>query len=321
MGEVTAELFRDGKVVERLTLEASRPCVGESEFLWIELLDPTEEDLALLARRFGLHGLAVGDALRPSQAPKVDLYDELLFVVLQRARLEGDEVRYTAIDAFVSQRHIITVRHGEDAAYAEARSRFHSGPRSTLLGPDFILHALMDFIVDSYHPVLQMLEDEVLAMERMFLDEFLGRAEVTRLFALRGQALQLQHVLNRMSDVCGKLINLQVPSIGPEVKPYFQFVQDHLVRLDGVIRGLIDVIRAVFEASNLLEQQRQSAITRQLAAWAAILGVPTVLAGVYGMHAPHIPAPYAQTGFLIAVAAMLLVCFVLFLRFRKLRWL
>jgi magnesium transporter len=128
-------------------------------------------------------------------------------------------------------------------------------------------------------------------------------------------------MLARMSDVCGKLLHLQIPCIGAEVKPYFRYVNDHLTRLDGLIRRLIDIIRAVFEASTLLEQQRQGIITRQLAAWAAILGVPTVIAGIYGMNAPNMPVLHAQVGFLIALGVMLLACVFLYLRFKKLRWL
>lgn len=131
---------------------------------------------------------------------------------------------------------------------------------------------MMDFVVNSYFPVVQMIEDEVLSMEQRLLDAFLSRDEVTRLFRLRRQAIRFQHVLTRMSDVCGKLANLDVPCIGAEVKPYFREVHDQLVRVDAMLSGLVDVIGTVFEASNLLEQQRQGITVRQLAGWAAILG-------------------------------------------------
>jgi magnesium transporter len=158
-------------------------------------------------------------------------------------------------------------------------------------------------------------------MERRLLDAFLNRDEVTRLFRLRREAIHFQHVLTRMSDLCGKLANLDVPCIGAEVKPYFRDVHDQLGRVDAMISGLVDVIRAVFEASNLLEQQRQGITTRQLAGWAAILGVPTAIVGILGMNFSSTRELHATHGYPIVVALTLLICVGLYIRFKRLRWL
>jgi magnesium transporter len=288
------------------------------EFVWIEALDPLDSDFAVLQERFGLHSLAVKDSMSPAQMPKVDVYEDQIFVVLKIARLESDEIKYAEIDAFVSRQHLITVRHGENADYVQAREKIRSGPR---LRPDFMLHAVMDFVVNGYFPVVQMVEDEVLAMEHHLLDSFLARAEITRLFRLRREAIHLQHVLARMSDVCGKLANLEVPCVGAEAKPYFRDVHDRLVRLGAMTGGLVEVIRAVFQASSLLEQQRQGSTTRQLAAWAAILGVPAAIAGVYSMNSANVAVLQETYGYLVVVALMLAICAALYLRFKKLSWL
>jgi magnesium transporter len=158
-------------------------------------------------------------------------------------------------------------------------------------------------------------------MEQRLLDAFLSREDVTRLFQLRREAIHLQHVLTRMSDVCGKLVNLEVPCIRTGVKPYFRDVHDQLVRLDGMISRLVDVIRAVFEAGNLLEQQRQGASTRQLAGWAAILGAPTAIAAIYGMNFSNMPELHATYGYPIVLGVILSICLGLYIRFKKLRWL
>jgi magnesium transporter len=212
MNEVSAAIFRDGKVTEHVALEATLPQDGDSAFIWIEVSSPSDRDFAVL-------------------------------------------------------------------------------------------------------------QDEVLAMEQRLLDAFLGRDDVTRLFRLRREAIHLQHMLTRMSDVCGKLTNQEVPCIGVEAKPYFRDVHEQLMRLDGMIGGLIDVIRGAFEASNLLEQQRQGASTRKLAGWAAILGAPTAIAAFYGMNFPHVPALHSANGYIIVVGVMLSVCLGLYVRFKKLRWL
>jgi magnesium transporter len=318
MGEVTATIFRDGEVIDRLALDGSMPQYGESAFIWIEALDPVEGDFAILQERFGLHSLAVKDSMSPAQVPKVEVYDDQIFVALKIARLEGDEIKYAGIDAFVSRQHIITVRHRDNTADAHAHAKLRSGSR---LQPDFILHAITDFVVNSYFPVVQMVEDEVLSMEQHLLDSFLARDEVTRLFRLRREAIHLQHVLTRMSDVCGKLANLEVPCIGTEAKPYFRDAHDRLVRLDTMTRGLVEVVRAVFEASNLLEQQRQGVTTRQLAAWAAILGVPAAIAGVYSMSSASITELQGVYGYPVVVGVIVAICLGLYVRFKKLRWL
>lgn len=321
MSEVQSAIFRDGIVVERVRLGDSTPRDHEAEFIWIELHQPTDADFDVLKERFQLHGLAVDDSMSPSHVAKVDLYDDQIFVAMKFARLEDDEIKYAETEAFVSKRHIITVHHETGDEFLGVRERFDSGVRSALVRPDFILHAIMDFVVDSYFPVVQMIEDEVLSIEQRLLDGYLGREGVTRLFHLRRQAIRFQHVVTRMLDVCGKLINLDVPCIGADVRPYFRDVHDHLIRLDGMISGLIEIIRAVFEASTLMEQQRQGTITRQLAAWAAIFGVPAAIAGLHEMIFERTPEPVTSYGYFISIGLMILVCLGLYMRFRSLRWL
>jgi magnesium transporter len=162
-----------------------------------------------------------------------------------------------------------------------------------------------------------MVEEDVLAMEHRLRDAFLNRDDVTRLFRLRREAIRLQHVLTRMSDVCGKLMNLDVPCIGSDVKPYFRDIHDQIARVDTRISGLIDVIRAVFEASNLLEQQRQGITTRQLAAWAAILGVPAAIAEIL----LNMPGVHDNYRYPLVLAVISVICVGLHARFKKLNWL
>lgn len=321
MNEVTATIFRNGNVIDRVSLDASLPQEGESAFIWIEVQDPLDSDFAVLQERFRLHHLAVDDSMSPEQLPKLELYDDQIFTVLKIARLQEDEIQYSDIDTFVSTHHIITVRHGDNFGYVQVHEKLESRPRSMRLRPDFILHAMMDLVVNSYFPIVQMIEDDVLSMEHRLIDAFLSRDEVTRLFRLRRQAIRFQHVLTRMSGVCGKLTNLDVPCVGAEVKPYFRDVHDQLARIDAMTTGLIDVIRAVFEASNLLEQQRQGITVRQLAGWAAMLGVPTAIAALYDMHFANRPDLDPTYGYPIVVAVMLSICVGLYLRFKKSRWL
>src|SRR5688572_25760068 len=175
MNHLTAMIFRDGRITERVPLDAAMPQEDESAFIWIEILNPLDSDFAVLQERFGLHSLAVDDSMSPAKLPKLDVYDDQIFAVLKIARLQEDEITYADIDAFLSGHHIITVCHEDSAEHVHAHERFESGPRSMRLRPDFILHAMTEFAVNSYFPVVQMIEDEVLAMEHRLLDAFLSR--------------------------------------------------------------------------------------------------------------------------------------------------
>jgi magnesium transporter len=321
MSTITAAIVRSGKVVDHVALDAVIPSAADADFIWIEALDPDGDDFAALQRRFGLHSLAIADSMRPVQFPKVDLYDDQLFVVLKSARLDGDAILYGEIGVFVSGRHIITVYHGAGREHEHTHADLHDLSKLVHATPDFILHSILNFLVREYFPVVQMVEDDVLAMEQHLQDALLDRTEIKRLFRLRREAIHLQHVLTGMSDVCGKLTNLAVPCISAAAKPYFRDVHDQLLRLDGMVRGLVRVISSVFEASSLLEIQRQGIITRQLAAWAAILGVPAAIAAVYGMIPADLPGLEVPHRIVALVSAMIVSCAVMYVRFRKLGWL
>jgi magnesium transporter len=183
------------------------------------------------------------------------------------------------------------------------------------------VHEVLDLIVDNYFPVMQMIADEVLQMEKRLLEHSLTRDEIGRIFQLRRETIHFQHVLARMGDMCNKLANLQIPYISREARPYFGSVLGHLTRMDAMSIGLVDVIRAALEASSLLEQQRQSEITRQLAAWAAILAIPTAIAGIYGMNFVNMPETRTRWGYFVVMGIMALTCSCLYRRFRKLAWL
>jgi magnesium transporter len=321
VGAVTAAIVRAGKVVEHVALNGEIPRCPDSDFIWIEAHDPHRGDFSILQDRFGLHSLAIADGMRTTQFPKVDLYDDQLFVALKSARLERDAIAYTEISAFVSSRHIISLYHSTAGPRDRTHEELHDLSKLVHATPDFILHSILNFVVRGYFPIVQMVEEDVLAMEQHLQDALLDRAEITRLFRLRREAIHLQHVLTGMSDVCGKLTNLDVPCITAAAKPYFRDVHDQLVRLDGMVRGLVQVISTVFEASILLEIQRQGIITRQLAAWAAILGVPAAIAAVYSMIHADLAGLGAPERIALVVGAMTASCSVLYVRFRKLRWL
>ena len=320
MSEEKFPLYRSGSRL--MEADSSTEFLAENEeFICVDLFNPTEDDFTDYKERLGLHNLAIEDAMSSSQLAKLDLYDGQIFTILKTASLNGDCVEYGEMSFFLSGKFIIIVRHVELPGYQAFRTRLGNIPVSHRRGPDFVLHSVADFIVDSYLPLMQMIEDSVLELEEQMLESFLDREQITRIFRLRREVIHFQRVLGKMSEVMGKFVHLQIPCLSDEVKPYFNDVLDHLSRMDILVSSLIDVITSVFEASSLLEQQRQGVITRRLAAWAAILAIPTAIAGIYGMNFKNMPEVDSPYGYFIVLLVMALLSLYLYWRFKKSGWL
>jgi len=293
----------------------------EHGFAWIDVVDAEGEDIGKLQRAFGLHELAVEDSMSLSQLAKIDLYADHVFVVAKAAELGVNAIQYTDVSIFLSEKRIITVCRMETAFGRRLRGKIDRIAARKVKGPEYVVHEVLDLIVDGYFPIVQMIADEVLLMERRLLDASLDRDEIARIFLLRRETVHFEHVLSRMSDVCNKLASLDVPCVSVDAKPYFRDVLHNLARIGAMADSLIDVIRTALEASSLVEQQRQSAITRQLAAWAGILAIPTAIASVYGMNFVNGPELPASRGSLAVFGVMAAICGFLYWRFRRLGWL
>lgn len=322
MTVVAAHLYRNGERLRQVAITERVDCpTDKSEFVWIGICDPTDEEMRTLKAQYALHPLAVEDAVNANQLPKVDIYGDQLFVVARTASLEGDEIGYGETAIFVGHSHIISVRHGSARSHKALRKQLEAAPTLLEHGVDYVLHAILDYIVDGYLPIVDAIEESVTAMEQRSLDAFLGRDDITRIFTLRRQLTRFQRVLAPMGDVASKLVRLDLPCIDPEARPYFSDVLDHVRRVQTMVDGLLQVLASVFEFSNLLEQQRTGTITRQLAAWAAILAVPTAIAGIYGMNFEHMPELKTQYGYFVVLGVIVAICTILYLRFRRLGWL
>ncbi len=322
MSVIAAYKYRSGARAEAIDL-ADPHCaqVDDSEFVWIGVTDPTPKELRLLEERFDLHPLAVEDAIKANQQPKVEIYGEQLFIVATTAAFRDEAIAYGETAIFLGRRHIITVRHGSARDHTGLRTQLEASSRLLSNGVDYVLHGILDFIVDGYVPVVEEIEEDVLAIETSVIDACLSRDEVLRLFALRRDVIRFQRHLGPMTEVCSRLVRLDLPIIDPNVRPYFRDVLDHVQRVSTRVDGLKDTIAGVFEVSTLFEQQRQGAITRQLAAWAAILAVPTAIAGIYGMNFEHLPELGTRYGYFVVIGVIVAICVLLYARFKRSGWL
>jgi magnesium transporter len=322
MPVIAAYLYRHGRRVREIAIDERVDCpTDRSEFVWIGLTDPCADEIDTLQRLYNLHPLAVEDALKDGQLPKVDVYGDQLFVIGRTAHLCDEHIVYGQTAAFLGHSHIITVRQGSTRSYKPLREHLEAAPDLLGKGGDYVLHAILDFIVDGYLPLMTALEEEVAAMEQRMLDTFLDRAEIARIFALRRDLMRFDRILVPMEEVARKLSKNELPCVDGEARLYFRDVLDHVRRVEAMASGLRDLLSSVFEFSNLIEQQRTGAITRQLAAWAAILVVPTAIAGIYGMNFEHMPELRSPYGYPITIAVILTICSALYWRFRKVRWL
>ena len=322
MPVIAAYLYRHGRRVREVDIGERVDCpTDRSEFVWIGLSDPCAEDVMALQALYNLHPLAVEDSLKDGQLPKVDIYGDQLFLIARTAQLDDGVIAYGQTAVFLGHSHIITVRQGSTRSHLPLRKHLEESPDLLGQGTDYVLHAVLDFIVDGYIPLVESLEEEVSAMEQHTLDAFLGRTEIARIFTLRRQLTRFGHILIPMEEVARKLAQTNLPCIDAEARHYFGDVLDHVRRVETMNTGLREVLTSVFEFSNLMEQQRTGDITRQLAAWAAILAVPTALAGIYGMNFEHMPELHSVYGYPAVMSVIAVICLTLYRRFRKTGWL
>lgn len=318
MTMIAQRRYRQGKPVGP-AIESAMP--AEGEFDWIGLHEPDANEIAELQQRYGLHPLAVEDALGSHQQPKAESYGAQLFVVARTAGFaEGETIAYGQTAIFLGSNFIITVRQGSTRAHDTLRQSLEQYPERLTEGPDFVLHAVLDFIVDGYTPLLDRLDESVAEMEEGAVAAFPDHARIRRIFRLRRAMRRFGRVAEQMEEVAAKLTMVELPCIDAPARPYFRDVYDHARRAASRARGLNETLGSIVEMAGLLEQSRQGRTTRQLAAWAAILAVPTAIAGIYGMNFDFMPELEWRYGYFLVLGITASLCVGLFIRFRRIGW-
>ena len=320
-GIVASGVYAGGRRVADIRIdEAGEWARRPGHVVWIGLYQPSMELLVAVQGQFGLHRLAIEDARHAHQRPKVERYGDGLFVVVRTAQLIEARIALGETQIFVGRGYVVTVRHGASASYAPVREKTESCPRQLAHGEDYILHAVLDFIVDNYRPVMETVMAEVEAIEDRVLKRELLPTEVERLYLLRRDLLRLRSAVVPFVEVCRKLEHDDMVAIDEEMQPLFRDVSDHLRGVQEEIDAMREVLAFAFEASLMLGQAQQTNITRRLAAWAAILAVPTAIAGIYGMNFEFMPELKWRYGYFVVLGGILTACAVLYWRFRRNGW-
>lgn len=324
-GVINSAAYHEGVRVATVPI----PDLGDAwrysdRFLWVGLYEPSEQLLSHLQEAFGLHDLAVEDAHRAHQRPKLEVYGNSMFVVLRTARLSDDgehRIEFGETHMFVGPRYVVTVRHGSLQSHVGLRARCEATPELLAKGEGFVLHAVMDFIVDQYFPVLDALKDDLDQLEdEIFSGQFV-RSVTARLYHLRRDLLSLRQAVTPLIEVSSRLARSDFHLIPADTHPYFQDVHDHVVRIADLIDNLQQLSQSALEANLALISVAQNDAMKRLAAWAAILAVPTMIAGLYGMNFKFMPETEWEYGYPLSLAAMVGICLLLYRWFRKSGWL
>jgi len=321
-GLVAAGVYAGGRHVADIRIaEAGGWAARPDHVVWIGLLEPSHEILQRVQAQFGLHDLAIEDAGTAHNHPKLVQYGEALFIVARTAQLVEGRIAFGETNIFVGRGYVVTVRHGASTSYALVRARSESCPAALSHGEHYILHAVLDFIVDNYSPVLSAIHAEVEEIEDRVLAEPLGHADVERLHILRRDLLRLRNAALPLVDVCRRLEHADVLPIEPGMQLLFRDVADHINHVAAEIDALREVLAFLFEAGIMVGQMHQTNITRRLAAWAAILAVPTAVAGIYGMNFEHMPELKWAYGYAGVLGVIAVAVAGLYAGFRRNHWL
>jgi magnesium transporter len=320
---IAARRYAQGALTEpALPLEgAPREALPPHSFDWIGLAEPSAAEMELVRSQYHLHPLAVEDALNPNQMPKVEIYGQQLFIIARTAALEeGESIAYGQTALFLGRDFLITVRFGSTRAHNALRQRLESDAQRLTEGPDYVAHAILDFVVDGYQPIMEQLEVATQSMEEHAINVFPEQSTIRRIFRLRRQLRRFQRIVGPMEEVCERLTSTELPTVDPGARVWFRDVLDHVRRTMARVDGLKETLASVVETASLLEAHRQGEITRQLAAWAAILAVPTAIAGIYGMNFDVMPELRVWWGYPAVLGVIGVICIGLFLRFRRIGW-
>lgn len=325
MGEdsvINCAAYSEGRKVSDVTIaDISEVLKEPDKFIWIGLHEPGEEMLKTIQNKFGLHDLAIEDAHRAHQRPKIESYGDTLFIALRTVQMHEKQIDLGETHFFVGHNFIITVRHGSSLAYREVRSRCESTPHLLKNGPGFALYAVMDTIVDQYFPVIDALAQELDDLEEMIFDEKFRRETTAQIYHLKRQLMEVKRSVSPLIDICNRLMRFDLKLIQEETRHYFRDVYDHAIRINEMVDNSRDLLSTALEANLSLISISQNEVSKKFAGWAAIIGIPTMVAGVYGMNFKFMPELEWPLGYPVIMLITFGSCIALYFRFRRSGWL
>ena len=322
---VDCAVYEDGKrtkEVQDLRAAYELGSSGDGRFVWIGLHDPEPDEFDSVAREFELHELAAEDATKPHQRPKLEVFDETIFLVLKTAAYDenAETVDIGQIMVFVGPGFVITVRHGEHADLHSVRTQLEQRQELLRCGTGAVLHAILDRVVDDYMPVVAGVDDDIEEVESdVFSPERSNPTE--RIYKLQREVLQMHRATAPLVDPLRRLSEGHFEFVHDDLRPYYRDVHDHVVRTNEQVEGFRDLLHGILDANLAQVSVRQNDDVRKISAWVAIIAVPTAVAGIYGMNFEHMPELKWEYGYPAVMLVIAVACFSLWRYFKHVGWL
>jgi magnesium transporter len=314
--------YKNGKKIADIPVGDIHTYLDQPDcFVWVALKDATASELAEMKTEFGLHELAVEDALVGHQRPKIEEYGDSVFAVLHLVEPDGKDLHVGEVAIFVGHNYILSTRNRSNVNFLGVRDRCEREPHLLKHGSGFVLYALMDSVVDRYFPVIDTLETELEEIEETIFSKGKARSNIERLYALKRKVVTLKHAAFPLMEGAGKLHGGRVPAMCLNTQEYFRDVYDHLARINSSIDGLRDTIAIAMQVNLSIVTIDENDVTKKLAAWGGIFAAATSMAGIWGMNFTNMPELEWAYGYPFALGTIILVCVALYMRFKRAGWL
>jgi len=320
---INCAAYSGGRRVANVELKDINTVLQQQDhFVWIGLHEPSGALLSQVQQQFCLHDLAVEDAHNAHQRPKIEAYGDTIFIVLRTAQMNAaNHIDFGETHFFVGANFLLTVRHGSSLAYTEVRNRCERTPQLLGKGQGFALYAVMDSIVDQYFPVVDALETELTAIEEKIFSEKPSRQTTEQIYELKRELLEVKRAVSPLIDICNRLMRFDIKLIAEETQTYFRDIYDHAIRINEMVDNARELLNTALDANFSLISISQSEVSKKMAGWAAIIAVPTLVAGFYGMNFQFMPELEWRYGYPFVVTLTISSCIIVYMFFRRAGWL
>ncbi len=319
---VNCVAYEDGRKLADIRVEEiSEYLKRPGCFVWVALKDPSNAELETMREEFDLHPLAVEDASHGHQRPKIDEYGDSLFAVLHIVELREDDVGVAELSVFAGTNYVLSVRKATEHGFVAVRERAEREPELLRHGSGFVLYALMDNVVDRYFPVVDALEVELEGLESRIFAGTTTQKNIEELYHLKHKLMVVRHAVEPLIEVTHRLYGGRVPQVCMGTQDYFRDVHDHLLRVSQAVDGLRDMVGTAISVNLALVTLSENEVTKKLASYAALIAVPTLIAGIEGMNFKYMPELEWSFGYPISILLMIVADWLLYRNFKRVGWL
>jgi magnesium transporter len=313
---------RDGRKLRDIALDEISEYLKDTDaFVWVGLHEPDEPLLEKLQEEFGLHDLAIEDAHNAHQRPKIEQYDDSLFIAVHTAQVLAGKIEFGETHMFLGRNYFVTVRHGASLSYALARRSCEQSPELLSLGPSYALYAVLDFIVDNFMPIVDTFKEELRELEKEIFEDTFKRDVIERLYLLKRELVTLRLAVSPLQDILNQLVRLHGNLVREEIRPYLRDVFDHAARISDSTGSMGELLTAAMSVNLAMVNVGQNDVVKRLAGWAALLAAPTLIASWYGMNFRHMPELDVPWAYPLLIVLTLSACTWLFVVLRRAKWL